>query len=141
MTANHKVTGTAMSMPVGIAIGCAISVILTLLGAGAVAKLIAEEVLQESAVGYGAMAIILLATVCGAFIAIKKVKKRKLQVSMLVGVGYYVTLLAITALFFGGQYQGMGVTGLLVFAGAGAVILMESREKKSAKFRKGRRRV
>ena len=30
------------------------------------------------------------------------------------GGGYYLCLLAITALFFGGQYQGVGVTALMV---------------------------
>lgn len=138
MTVNHKVTGTAVSMPMGIGIGCGISMLLTLAGAGAVAKLIADEVLRETAIGYGAMAVILMASVCGSLIAVNKVKKRRLQVSLLVGAGYLVMLLAVTALFFGGQYQGMGVTALLIFAGSGAVILLGSRNKKSVKFRKGR---
>lgn len=139
MTINRKVTGTAVSMPMGVGIGCGITMILTLLGAGVVAKLIAEEILQETAIGYGAMATILLASICGSMIAVNKVKKRKLQVSLMVGAGYFLLLLAMTALFFGGQYQGMGVTALLVFAGSGTVILLETREKKSSKFRKRRR--
>ena len=139
MTVNHKVTGTAVSMPAGIGFGCGISMILTLLGASVIAKLIAEEILKETAIGYGAMATILLASISGSLIAVKKVKKRKLQVSMLVGVGYFMLLLAMTALFFGGRYQGMGVTALLVFAGSGTVILAETRSKKSGKFRKGKR--
>ena len=141
MTVNRKVTGTAVSVPMGIGIGCGISMILTLLGAGIVAKMISEEILRETAIGYGAMAIILLSSILGSAIAVYKVKKRKLQVSLLVGGGYYLLLLAMTALFFGGRYQGMWVTALLIFAGSGAVILMESREKKSVKFRKGRRTV
>ena len=139
MTVNRKVTGTAVSMPMGIGIGCGISMILTLLGAGIVAKMIAEEILKETAVGYGAMIIILLASICGSLIAVKKVKKRKLQVSMLVGIGYFMLLLTMTALAFGGQYQGMGVTALLVFAGCSTVILAETRAEKTVKFRKGRR--
>ena len=139
MTINRKVTGTAASMPMGIGIGCGVSMILTVLGAGVAAKLIAVEILQETAIGYGAMAIILLASICGSMIAVKKVKKRKLQVSLMVGSGYYLSLLAMTALFFGGQYQGMWVTALLVLAGSGTTILIETREKKSVKFRKGRR--
>lgn len=136
MMVNQKVTGTAVSMPLGIGIGCGISMILTLLGAGVVAKMISEEILEETAIGYGAMAIILLSSILGSVIAVNKVKKRKLQVSLLVGGGYFLLLLVMTALFFGGQYQGMGVTALLVFAGSGTVILLESREKKSSKFRK-----
>ena len=138
MTVNRKVTGTAVTMPVGIGIGCGISLSFTILGAGLVAKLISMEVLRETAIGYGAMMTVLLATVCGAGVAVNKVKKRILQVAMLVGAGYFALLLAVTALFFGGQYQGMGVTALLVAGGCGAVILMTGREKKFGKYRKGR---
>ena len=138
MTVNRKVTGTAVTMPVGIGIGCGISLSFTILGAGLVAKLISMEVLRETAIGYGAMMTVLLATVCGAGVAVNKVKKRILQVAMLVGAGYFALLLAVTALFFGGQYQGMGVTALLVAGGCGAVILMAGREKKFGKYRKGR---
>ena len=139
MTLNRKVTGTAVTMPMGIGIGCGISMILTILGAGLVAKLISAEMLQETAIGYGAMMIILAASVTGSAVAVKKVKKRMLQVSLLVGAGYYALLLGMTALFFGGQYQGMGVTALLVLAGCGVVVLLAGREKKLKKFRKGRR--
>ena len=76
MTVNRKVTGTAVSMPAGIGIGCGISMVLTLLGAGVVAKMIESEMLQESAVGYGAMLIILIASFGGSAIAVNKVKKR-----------------------------------------------------------------
>ena len=68
MTVNRKVTGTAVTMPVGIGIGCGISLSFTILGAGLVAKLISMEVLRETAIGYGAMMTVLLATVCGAVI-------------------------------------------------------------------------
>ena len=140
MTVNHKVTGTAVSMPAGIGIGCGISLLLTLLGAGVAAKLIADEILRETAIGYSAMAIILLASACGAAAAVGKVKKRRLQVALLVGAGYFASLLAMTALFFGGQYQGMGVTALLVLGGVAAVALVGSREKKPRNRRKVRSR-
>ena len=139
MTVNRKVTGTAVSMPMGIGIGCGISMILTILGAGLAAKLISAEVLRENAIGYGAMMIILISSIAGAGIAVNKVKKRMLQVSVLVGMFYYALLLAMTALFFGGKYQGMGVTALLVMAGCGVVVLMAGREKKTKKYRKGKR--
>ena len=138
MTVNQKVTGTAVTMPMGICIGSSISVALTILGAGFVAKLISMEMLQETAIGYGAMIIILLASISGAGIAVRKVKKRMRQVSALVGVFYYVMLLAMTAILFGGKYQGMGVTALLVLAGCGVVVLIAGREKKSKRYRKGR---
>ena len=138
MTVNQKVTGTAVTMPVGICIGCGVSTALTILGAGLVAKLIDMEVLRENAIGYGAMLIILLASISGAGIAVRKIKKRMLQVSAMVGLFYYAMLLAMTALLFGGQYQGMGVTALLILSGCGVVVLIAGREKKTKRYRKGR---
>ena len=140
MTVNRKVTGVAVTMPMGIGIGCGISMLLTILGAVVIAKMISMEIMQETAIGYGAMVIILTASACGAAVAVKKVQKRMLQVSALVGVIYYGLLLITTALFFGGHYRGMGVTALLVVAGCGVVVLMESREKRH-KFRQERRRL
>ena len=140
MMVNRKVTGTAVTMPMGIGIGCGISMLVTILGSAMVAKLISAEVLREMAIGYSAMVIILVASAMGTGIAVKKVKKKMLQVSVLVGLTYFCMLLAMTALLFGGHYQGMGVTALLILAGCGFTVLMLGRERKTVKFRKYRRR-
>ena len=42
------------------------------------------------------------------------IKKMYLQVCLMAGACYYLTLLGITALFFGGQYQGVGVSGIII---------------------------
>ena len=139
MTINRKVTGTAVSMPVGIGLGCVVSIILTIIGSAIAAKFISEEVIMESAIGYAVMIIILLATMAGSGIAVCKVKRRILQVSALAGFSYFLILLAATALFFGGQYQGMWATALLIAGGCGAVALMNSRDRKGMHSRKGRR--
>ena len=138
MTVNRKVTGTAVTIPAGVGIGGGISLLLTAVGACVVAKLISAAVIQENAIGYGAMMIILASSIGGSAIAVNKVKKRMLQVCALVGILYYVMLLAMTAVFFGGQYQGMGVTALLILAGCGAVILIAGRQRKPKKYGKGR---
>ena len=140
MTVNQKVTGTATSMPAGIAIGWTASVLTTVAGSALVAKLISDEILADTAIGYGAMFILLLSAALGAAISEAKVKRMRLQVCLLSGLVYYGSLLGITALFFGGQYQGMGVTALLVAAGTSLVILLGGRDKKQRKHRKGRRR-
>ena len=139
MTVNQKVTGTALSMPAGIALGCTAGMVITLAGSLMVAKLISDEILADTAIGYGAMFIVLLASAVGAAISSAKVKRLRLQVCLISGAVYYGSLLATTALFFGGQYQGMGVTALLVTAGMGAVILTGGSKKKARKYRKGRR--
>ena len=103
MVANRKVTGTASSMPMGLALAAFISLAVTL---------------------------------AGAAVAVGKIKRRRVYVCLLSGGIYYGILLAMTALFFGGQYQGMGVTALLVLAGSGLVALLGLRGEKGAKPRR-----
>ena len=54
------------------------------------------------------------------------------------GLVYFVTLLAITALFFGGQYEAVGVTGLLVFGASTAVGLLKTQ---GGKLGSGKKKV
>lgn len=124
MVANRKVTGTAKSMPGGLALGWAISFGFTILGAMVFASLISKELLREDMIGYCAMVILLVASMLGAAVSVGAIKRRRAYVCGLSGMIYYATLLSMTALFFGGQYQGMGVTALLVLAGVGMVLLL-----------------
>ena len=61
--------------------------------------------------------------------------------SLFAGVGFWATLIAITALFFGGQYDGMLVTGLVILAASGIVALTglrrENRKGTASYRRKG----
>ena len=136
MVVNRKVTGTAKSMPGGLALGWGISLAVTLLGAMLFAALISREMIRAEAIGYCSMGILLVASMLGAAVAIGAVKRRRAYVCGLSGLIYYGTLLGMTALFFGGQYQGMGVTALLVAAGCGAVLLMGLRGEKRSNTRR-----
>lgn len=140
MVVNKKVTGKSKPMAVGLTMGTAISLAVTLLGAAVMANLVLSEKLAEEAIGYGAMVILLLASTLGAWISAGLVKRRWMVVCLGAGGCYYLMLLSITALFFGGQYQGMGVTALLVLGGCGAVGLLglrgdKSGRKKAKKYR------
>ena len=136
MVANRKVTGTASSMPMGLALAAFISLTVTLAGAAVFASLISKEALGEESIGYCAMVLILAASLLGAAVAVGKIKRRRVYVCLLSGGIYYGILLAMTALFFGGQYQGMGVTAPLVLAGSGLVALLGLRGEKGAKPRR-----
>lgn len=124
MVANVKPTGKAMSMPAGLALGGAVSLGMTILAAAGIALLAEREILPEGSIGYAVMVLLLLAAAAGGIVANGKIKRRKLLVSGLSAAIYYGELLAITALFFGGQYQGMGVTALMVLAGAALPLLL-----------------
>lgn len=124
MVVNRKTTGTALSMPAGLGMGTLISAGITLLGAMVVAWLVSRETIPESSVGYGTIVILLLSSILGSWAAVKKVKRQRLVVSLLTGLCYFLLLLACTALFFGGQYSGIGVTAIVILASSAAVGLM-----------------
>lgn len=137
MVRNQKVTGKAMSMPTGLALGGVVSLGITILGAVIVGKLVDGEVMAQNVIGYAAMVILLLSSLAGALTACRKIKRQKLVVCLISGGIYYAILLSMTALFFGGQFSGMGVTALMVLAGCGVGILLESRsEGKGTRNRK-----
>lgn len=133
MTANKKVTGKASSIPGGLASGGIVSIAITVAGAMGAAWLIGNEKLQENQIGYCSMFILLASSFLGAKTAAAKIKHRILYMSILSGVIYYAVLLAITAIFFGGQYQAMGVTGLLVLAGSACGALISPKGKRGGR--------
>lgn len=122
-------TGKAASMPGGLALGAGVSVAVTLVLSAIIAKLVQMEVLRQDQIGYAVMVLLITASSLGAAIAQGKVKHQRVLVCMLSGLIYYVILICITALFFGGQYTGFGVTGLLILGGAGTTALLSGRRK------------
>ena len=128
MVANRKVTGRAWSVPAGIGMGVAVAMMITLTGALLTAWLIHWERIPQDAVGYCAMVILLMASAAGAYTAQWLVKRQRMVVCAVASAAYYGALLAVTALFFGGQYQGMGVTAAVVFCGCAIIILLGLKE-------------
>lgn len=113
-----------MSMPGGVMLGACFSMLCTVIGAAFTAFLIDREILGEQKIGYGCMLILIVASWLGSLFAWQKVKHRRMVVCLLSGLGYLLMLLGITALFFGGQYEAVGVTTALILAGSGTAVLM-----------------
>jgi hypothetical protein len=135
MVVNKKVTGKAISMPFGLAIGLTVCIAITLIVAGISANLILNQRIGEGAIGYCALLALLLASSAGAWMAAVLVKRRWMIVCMVVGGCYFLTLLGVTALFFGGQYQGIGATALTILGGSGCVGLLGIRAGNSGRKR------
>lgn len=129
MVRNSKPTGTAMSMPAGISMGVGTALLLTVLGAAIVAWLLNSGSMKEEGVGYGAMGVLLLASAFGSWTAVSMVKHQRLIVGLSTGAVYFVLLLGMTGLVFGGQYQGIIPTALMVLGGSTAAVLVSSRTK------------
>ena len=136
MHAKKKVTGTAMAMPVGLAVAAIISLTITLIGSAVVSYMVAAEKMGVESIGYAANAILAIAAMVGALSANSFIHKMRLQVCMLSGACYYVMLLAITALFFGGRYQGMLTTAIIIILGCGLVAVIPPKNGRTWKFKK-----
>ena len=116
-------SGRAVSIPKGLAMGNGVSLGTTFLMSFALAGLISRERLSWDQVGYGILILLFLSALLGAATSVKAVKRQRLMIAMGSGLLFWATLIAITALFFGGQYDGMLVTGLVILAASGIVAL------------------
>lgn len=119
-----KATGRALSIPAGVGIGTAGAMIWTILGAAVTALLVSREVVTETAVGYGALFILVSAAFISAKVSYQKIKHRRAMVMAVSGCAYFLCLLAMNALFFGGQYAGVGVTAAAILAGCVSAMLL-----------------
>ncbi len=122
-------------MPAGIGIGTVGALLWTIAGAAMTAALVNGEIFAESAIGYGALIILITAAFLSAKVSYHKVKHRRAMVMGISGIAYYLCLLAINALFFGGQYAGMGVTAGAILAGSLCALLLGTGERKSRSHR------
>ena len=142
MLTNQKPTGMSSGMPGGLALGGLAAMVLTVLLGCLLAVLIAKEVLPEENVGYGVMAVLFVSSAIGSTVAYKRIRHRRLMVFVLSGICYLVTLTGLTALFFGGQYEGIFPTAMLIIGGTGVAFLRSASmgrgwkpHKKSRHFR------
>lgn len=123
MVIKQKPTGRTLSVPGGLAYGAICSMAVTTMGAAMLAWLVSAEKVPEQAIGYGVMVFLILASFLGAMVSWAKIRRQRIMVCMLSGAVYFGMLLAITALFFGGQYSAVGVTALLILCGSGLAVL------------------
>lgn len=130
MNAKKVQTGRTRSVPIGVLTGLAAGLIVTAIAAAICAAMMSKETIPEKG-GMTALVILLLGSVTSAWIAFAAVRQKRMQVCLLSGVCYYGLLIGCTALFFGGQYQSMGVTAVVVFVGCMTAALPALRQKKS----------
>lgn len=133
MVVNQKVTGRASSVPAGLATGALTGLAITLITSYLAAYMASRELLDRDVFGYCAMAVLILASFVSAKVAVAKIKKLPLQMAAASGLLLYVLLLSMTALFFGGRYDALGVTLVLVLIGSGAGGILASGKPKRRK--------
>lgn len=128
--------GATIGIPAGLGIGIMAALMITLVGAALVAYLIASEKAGEGTIGYMSMIIMAAATATGSWIAASLVKQRRLQMCMMIGGCYFLLLLSMTALLFGGRYERMGIAALVIVSTCAAVAFVPTSTSKISKKRK-----
>ena len=93
MTMNQKPTGTAMSMPAGLAVGGIWSLVVTIGLSALIAKLIDREVIEQRSIGYFVIGILLSASITGALQSYRKIKRRRMFVCLISGMIYLPVIL------------------------------------------------
>ena len=121
MTRSKKVNGAATPVTLGVMLGVLVSVVSTAVLAAVLAWLTVSERIEERTVGYFIMGILVVASMLGGMVSAVKIKRRWVLVCCVTGVIYYLSLLGFTAIFFGDNYCGTGVTALMIMTGSVAV--------------------
>ena len=107
-----------------LAFGTGISMVMTLALAAGSAAAISAGTLPEAAMGYIAMVVLFLSSLVGTTVGAAGMNEKRLYICLSIAALYFAMLLAMTALFFGGQYDGVGASVLILLPGAisGAMI-------------------
>ena len=113
-----KASGRATSMPKGFLWGAITSITATMAMASILAWLIESNIIKHDYLGYGVMIILSTSAYFGAMVSHRKIKRQKLFVTFVSGGIYFIQLLILTALFFGGKYRAVYETALMIACGS-----------------------
>ena len=102
--------------------------------------LIRSERITEGASGYCTVCIHLLSIIIGACVASKEEKGNVLRISLLLALVYCAVLIAMTAIVFGGQYQGISATIFVILTGCVIPVIMGKWRLNVGKARRSRKR-
>ena len=123
-------SGKTMSVPGGLALSGAISMGITLLASLLLAKLLDSQTISWEQTGYWIMAMLFAAAFAGARAAIRAIRRQRLVVTLMSAALYWGTLLCLTALFFGGNFDAVPETALVIIAGSGCAAMVSLPQKK-----------
>lgn len=122
-------------LPKGLGISMIVSVGSALVGSAVGAWLLSLEKIEEGNIGYITMILLLVSSFLGALVATRLINEKRMLVCLCAGSVYLLSLLGITALFFGGIYSGVGESALVILAGVLSVALIALKGNKSTKKR------
>lgn len=119
-------SGKSVSVPMGLGLSLAMNVVITTVSAVVIAVMVEQGKIAWEAVGYWIMFTILTSSFVGTRVAISSIKTQAFMVAIMSGTVFWVCLLCMTALFFGGNYSSVFETALLIFGGSITAALIKS---------------
>lgn len=114
-------TGKMGNIPLGMVIGWLSGMVCALTLVAALSQMILSETLPESSVGVGGAVILGISAALDALVSALVAKQRWLQVCLGAGGLFYLTMLTLGLVVFGGPIQGAWI-GLLTTAGASIAV-------------------
>ena len=121
-----------------LAIGALISMGITIACTAVSAALVSAGTVPENAISCVGMIILLLGSFGGAAMGARNMQEKRLYFCVGTGAVYFAILLAITALFFEGQYTGVGLTAVTVLAGTMIAALLGGGKGKQRNLRRSK---
>lgn len=119
-----------------ISIGVGVCIAAALVGTFFLSWLINSGSVQVKYIDYGTLCVLLISAILGAVAAMQGIEQNRLLVCGLVAVGYFLFLICCTAMLFEGEYQGVWVTFLPIFAGCLCVALLRPAKNKKKSLKK-----
>ena len=120
--------------------GIAVSLLVMVISIAIFTGLIRSERITEGASGYCTVCIHLLSIIIGACVASKEEKGNAIWISLLLALMYSIVLIAMTAIIFGGQYQGISATVFVILTGCAIPVIMGKWRLNVGKARRSRKR-
>ena len=113
------------------------SVLTTMMVTAIFAGMISKKIIPEEKLGYCTVAVLLISVIAGNKIGTSKCDNKTVT-SVCLGTAYLAILLILTAIFFGAQYQGLGVTIIIVLVGCVLAAMTGKNGSKNQKFKKSK---
>ena len=104
--------------------GVAVSLLTMVVCIAIFAALIQSETITVGWCGYCVVGIHLMSIIIGVCVALKGEKGNALWISLMLALIYYTVLIVMTAIVFGGQYQGITVTAFVILTGCVMPVIM-----------------
>lgn len=128
------------SIPAVLLTGFGISWAVTVCAAVTETFLVAGEQIGEGMMTTWAVGTVILAVFIGALVASIKSNSRKLAISLICGGSYFVSLLCVNLLFYGGSFQGIWASILTILGASLLAGLLSLRQRPNSFKRKKRYR-